>query len=389
MKTLARIAVAFGLTASATLFGCKDAAEQRPTVSKPSHVRPIHEAADPDVDVARPAPLPDAAPVRPHALPPMGYTPQPQRSELYIRSLARPTLQQAAPHFFQARGPPTPQVTSASDGKPILLYRALNEAHQRKFGKPFVVGRQEIGDCTSWGWSHAVDIVLAIDYLEGRSGDFQIVATEPMYGLGRVEGAGLTYNRSGDGSYGAAMAAGVTKFGVLFRLDYTGGASSECDLRVYSGARARNWGAFGCGGRADGGRLDFIARQHPIRQVALVTTEAETIAALSNGYPIPVCSGQGFTEWTDVNGIARPSGSWPHCMCAIGVRFDIPAVLILNSWGPDWLDQSRGIYPSDQPRGAFWCPMATWLRMIAGRDSYAVSSLIGFPRQELLIVKGL
>jgi len=350
--------------------------------------------------VAPPTPAPSVSPVVPVDPPepavdqqrgaqyPTGYVPNPEESRRYLQSLPNPELRDAAPHFFQARGPPA-AFRRAATKEPILLYRALDYAHKAKFGRPFLVGKQLIGDCTSWGYGHGVDILAAIDFVQGRSGDFDLAATEAIYGLGRVEGAGVTYRRGGDGSYGSAMVKGLTRYGALWKRDYSSLGLPSYDLRTYSGPRARDWGAYGCGGRDDRGRLDAEAKRHGIKQVALVATWDETVAALSNGYPIPVCSGQGFTYSTDEHGFARASGSWSHCMCAIGVRFDIEGVLILNSWGPDWINQSRGRHPADQPRGSFWCSRKTWERMIAGRDSYAISNLVGFPRQELLLVKGL
>lgn len=316
----------------------------------------------------------------------MGYQPQPQQSERFLRSLPQPTLRQANPQLFRPRGPP-PANEYAAD-QPVLLYRALNAAHLRKFGEPWKAHRQEIGDCVSHGWALACEIALALDYVQGTGGDFEIVATEPLYGLSRVEGRNLSYNRSGDGSYGAAAAAGVTKFGLPFRLDYRSVASSESDLRIYSGSRARNWGAWGCGGKDDRGRLDTIAKLHAVRQVALVETWEETKAAIVNGYAIAVCSGQGFAYATDADGFARASGSWPHCMCAVGIRFDREGVLIANSWG-DFIDQTRGKFPTDMPKGCFWCDRRTWEGMIRGRDTYAVSTVVGFPPRKLSLVEGL
>lgn len=380
------------LVALAALLGCQQAAppaaqpRPRSTTQRTEQIRAerhpeLQRAEVADDQVAKN--LREGKPPYAHL---MGYTPQPAQSERFIRSMPRPTLKEAAPDFFQARGPPPARY--AAD-EPILLYRALNVAHQRKFGSNWSPIRQEIGDCVSHGWSLACTTRLAIDYVLGESGDFQVVFSEAVYGLSRVEGRGVKYNGGGDGSYGSAAAAGVTKFGVPFRLDYTNVASSECDGRTYSGSRARNWGAYGCGGRSDEGRLDAIAKLHPVGQVALITTWEETVAAIRNGYAIAVCSGQGFAYATDRDGFARPQGSWAHCMCAFGVRFDREGVLIANSWGSNWIDQSGGKYPSDMPPGCFWCDRRVWERMIAGRDTYAVATVKGFQRTRLRLVEGL
>jgi hypothetical protein len=439
MKTPVRVATAFGLLAAAMLLGCRDAAEQHNAVRskpRPTQVEPMRPLAPADVDVARPAPQPEFAPVQPPAQRLMGYTPRPRESEAFYRSLPQPFLQQAAPHLFRARGPPTALKQTATDSKPVLLYRALLTAYRQKYGKEFVVGAQAIGDCTSWGWAHGINVSLAIDYLSGASGDFAMVATEATYGLGRVEGAGLTYNRSGDGSYGAAMAKGATRFGVLFRKDYSSLGRPEYDLRVYSGAKARDWGANGCGGRYDQGRLDAEAKKHRLGQVAIVDSFAALKAALKNGYTVAVCSGQGFNSTRDAEGFLQPWGSWPHCMCFDGYRDDHrPGAHCMNSWGPGWvggpkwptvvvqfnratggiffpraggdgaqldplfpvvpnyelqlITGPKGDVASDMPDGSFWVDAAVVDRMLRGRDSYAISNLVGFPRRELHLIKGL
>lgn len=373
--------------------GC---AERQPAKIK---VIPLPESqatatASPQADAA--AEITNQAP----GLPPMGYIPptDEQRNE-FLRTLEKPTFEQAAPHFFAARGPPTASLVSAADKKPVLLYLPLYEAYQKKFGKPWVVGAQGIGDCVSWGWAHGITILLAVDYVNGTSGDFDIVATESNYGLMRVEAVGKSRGGYSDGCYGAA-AAKAAKWGVVFRRDYRSLSNAECDLLKYSASRAKQWGNFGCGGSADNGRLDTEAKKHAVKQVALVTTFEEAAAAIENGYPIPVCSGQGFSSVRDKDGFCAARGSWSHCMCFIGVRYDRPGLLCLNSWGPNWVSGPKwpngdGYVPGDprgppaaMPDGSFWVDAKVAERMLSGRDSYAVSNLVGFPARKLKHAEG-
>jgi hypothetical protein len=164
----------------------------------------------------------------------------------------------------------------------------------------------------------------------------------------------------------------------LFRQPYP---DLGFDLTTYSSARAKDWGNFGCGGAKDAGKADAVAKQHPIKRVALVRNFQEAAAAIAAGYPVPVCSGQGFSSKRDSEGFARASGSWSHCMCFIGVRHDRPGLLCLNSWGPDWISGPK--WPSDQPDGSFWVAKDTAERMLAGQDSFAVSAYEGFPWRDL------
>ncbi|GAA4442886.1 hypothetical protein [Bremerella cremea] len=296
-----------------------------------------------------------------------GYDPHPEEQREFLRSLPKPTIREAGPGLFQAIGDP----------QEVLLYRALYKAYEKKYGNAWVVGRQGIGDCVSFGWAHGADIHLAIMYLRGDSADFKLVATESIYGGSRVEARGVRTGGWSDGSYGAAAAKWVREWGLVFRDEYDG-----VDLTTYSSRRAKDWGYYGNGGQGDHGKLDNEAKKHPVRDVALVTNFDEAAAAIASGYPVPVCSGQGFTSRRDADGFARAAGSWPHCMCFIGVRHgDRPGLLCLNSWGPSWIDGPK--YPDDMPDGSFWVDRNTVNRMLAGRDSYCVSGYGGFPFQEI------
>lgn len=316
-----------------------------------------------------------------------GYEPDAERTQEFLQAMpgGKATLREQAPELF------------VGDNKEsVVLYPALYIAYEQRYpGSKWVVGKQGIGDCVSWGWAHGADIHLAVLKRLGLVSEWKPAATEAIYGGSRVEARGRTSGGWSDGSYGAAAAKWVRDWGVVFREDYSDRAGSGANCTTYDAAKAKQWGNYGAGGRDDNGRLDRIAKEHPIKTVALVTTWDETVAAIENGYPIPVCSGQGFSSTRDKDGFCRASGSWAHCMVALGVRHDREGVLILNSWGPNWVNgpkwptgegyspgHPRGPPPA-MPDGSFWCERRTWERMIAGRDSFAVSGFEGFPKRRL------
>jgi hypothetical protein len=358
-----------------TLAGCRGPANVPAT---PPHSAAAVAAADSPAVAALPAvPSASAAPVEKAAGGKLkngqwhfGYTPNREATQRFLRSLEKPTLAEAGPELL----------TKASDDQPVLLYRALVAAYADHYGgKQWVVGKQGIGDCVSWGWHHGADVTLAVDWKLGRTSEWRESASEAIYGGARVEGAGVSRGGYMDGSYGGAAAKWVKDTGgILFRQPY---ADLGFDLTEYSAARAKDWGNYGCGGSRDSGRADSEAKKHPIRTVALVRNFAEAAAAIQAGYPVPVCSGQGFSSRRDEQGFARASGSWSHCMCFIGVRFDRKGLLCLNSWGPSWIDGPK--WPSDQPDGSFWVDERTAARMLAGEDSFAVSGYEGFPYRDL------
>lgn len=301
-----------------------------------------------------------------------GYTPDPQATRDFLGTLKRPFLSQAGPELLKR----------ATEDKPVLLYRALYEAYAAHHGgAEWRVGAQGIGDCVSWGWAHGADVHLAVRWKLGESSEWRPAATEAIYGGSRVEArCGDDSSCQGgyrDGSYGGAAAKWTKQWGIVFRQPYDG---FEFDLTQYDRSRAKDWGNFGCGGRGDKGRFDAVAKEHAL-DVALVQSFEEAAAAIAAGYPVPVCSGRGFSSRRDAQGFCRPSGSWSHCMCFIGVRFDRPGLLCLNSWGPDWVDGPK--WPEDQPDGSFWVDADVATGMLRGGDSFAVSGYHGFPWRDL------
>lgn len=292
-----------------------------------------------------------------------GYVPDRNASAKLFASLDKPYLFDAAPQLV------------TGDRDEVLLYRSYYKAYEAHYGKPWDVGTQGIGDCVSWGWAHAGSIHTAVLWENGEIVDWQEVATEPIYGGSRVEAHGGRFGGWGDGSNGASAALWLRDYGLLFRQPY-----ATADLSVYSAKRAKEWGAYGCGGQNDNGVLDGEAKRFPVKHIAMVRTFEEAAAAIANGYPVAVCSGQGFYEQRDKDGFARPSGSWSHCMCFIGVRYDREGLLCLNSWGPRWISGPK--WPDDQPNGSFWVDARTATAMLRGGDSFAFAGAEGFKRRD-------
>jgi hypothetical protein len=309
---------------------------------------------------------------------PTGWTPDPEGVERFLQELPQPLFRQAGAETIRE-----------AKGHDTFLYRAAYKAHQALYGRPWIVERQGIGDCVSWGWAHGVWVAQCIDWETGRLPmPPPFPSTEAIYGGSRVEARGRSGDGSSpvggysDGSYGAAAARWVRDWGVVYR-EPVGGH----DLRAYSADRAKSWGAYGNGGKGDGGKLDTIAKKHPATHVAMVKTFAEAAAAIEAGFPIPVCSMVGFESTRDQHAYARASGQWAHCMCFVAVRYakngsPSDALLCLNSWGPRWISGPK--WPDDMPEGSFWVTRSTVDRMLGSQpDSYAVGSVSGFGWRDL------
>lgn len=254
-------------------------------------------------------------------------------------------------------------------GKTVLLFDALT-----KLCGMFPVHNQTIGDCVSHGWGISVDVIAAIDVIQGRSEWRGGSSTEAIYALSRVEVGGGRLG-GGDGSIGSWAAEAVQKYGTLRRAKYP-----SVDLTTYSGQRAKSWGMPRAGLPDE---LEPIAREQTVQAASLVTSYEQARDAIANGYPVAVCSNQGFTESRDPEGFARASGSWAHCMAFLAVDDSPkrPGLLCQNSWGPDWIS---GPTRHNQPPGSFWVDAATANRMLSrDPDSFAVSGFVGFPVQAL------
>ena len=256
-----------------------------------------------------------------------GWRPDPAGVREFLAELPEPTFARAGA-----------ETVAKAQGKDTFLYRAAFKAHLALYGRPWVVERQGIGDCVSWGWAHGIYVAQCVDWETGRlASPPPFPSTEAIYGGSRVEARGRSGDGAApvggwsDGSYGAAAARWVRDWGVVYREPIGGH-----DLRTYSADRAKQWGAYGCGGRGDGGKLDGAAKRHPATHVAMVTTWAEAAAAIEAGFPVPVASMQGFANTRNAHGYAAPAGQWAHEMCFVAVRYKrngspSDALLCLNS----------------------------------------------------------
>lgn len=225
-----------------------------------------------------------------------------------------------------------------------------------------------IGSCVAHGTNRAVAYTLLSEIAAGSPERYEPLAEEVTYGGSRVE-IGKKRIR-GDGSVGAWAAEFVKQYGLVPRRIY-----GKYDLTTYSEATCRK---FGNEGVPDD--LEVIARQFPVKTITCVKTWEDAKKALAQGYGISICSNQGFSKVRDANGVAKPLGNWAHCMCLAGYtvldngeeygRID-------NSWGENFCTGPTG-WGFPGPEG-FWATSTVIHRMLSSGDSWAFSSVEGFP----------
>ena len=264
---------------------------------------------------------------------------------------------------------------SHTNQEPVLLTDAL-----LKLNPSWRRGAQKIGDCVAWGWALCLDLAVAVDIWVDKEpwqwrGHF---ATENLYGGSRVEARGKRVGGWSDGSYGGATAKWITKWGCLRRHNYSiATGNKEHDLTTYSGDKAKQWGYYGNGGRYDKGELDKVSKDFPVKEAVLVTNFDDAANCILNGWPIAVCSGQGFTKTRDAQGFCSPRGSWSHCMAFTGVRFDRPGLLCTNSWGYSNKGPHGVETHPEVMKASFWVDAKVVDKMLRGQDSYAVTGVKG------------
>ena len=287
----------------------------------------------------------------------MGYVPNRNGTDAFLSTLAFPTLATAGPGLV------------LDERRDVFLGTYLMSV-----APGWKRGAQQIGSCVGWGWALSVDVLAACDIAcrhesESYGGD---TIQASVYGFARVEVRGQR-NLGGDGSYGGAAAKAVTKYGTLqFGQDYGGKTFTQP-----TGEQEKSWGRDGVPDE-----LEPFAAQHKVASVTLVRSFEEAAVAIQNGYPVAVCSNQGFSM-TLRNGYLTPAGSWSHCMMFCGVRWNpTPALWCENSWGNCYTGTPDTTLPEPWQKSGGWVPAPTCTSMLQGEDSFALAGFSGFaPRQ--------
>jgi hypothetical protein len=232
----------------------------------------------------------------------------------------------------------------------------------------------QVGCCVSFGTGTAVDYLQLCQMAEGAALEFKAACNEAIYGGSRKQIGGGRIR--GDGSVTAWAGDWVKRYGVVPREKI-----GQYDLTAYSEGRARSWGQSGC--PAD---LEPVARESPVKGIAFARTADEVAKAVRQRYTVAVGSQVGFGAvgpyHRDKDGFLKANGSWGHCQAILGVRDDSRrGFLIVNSWGPNWVDGPTGGY--DLPDGSYWVDWATVDRMAAEGDCVVFSDATGWPARKI------
>lgn len=267
----------------------------------------------------------------------------------------------------------TPAGRAVMGDDDVFMWRILRKVANR--GPPWYpnIDQGQVGSCVGAGNKHAADICLGVAIQNGGAFEWKPTSAEVIYAGSRVEVGGGRIR--GDGSVGAWAAKWLKNWGVVPMEPIDG-----IDLSNYSPARAREWGRTGVPAS-----VEALAKQFPVKGIALVTTGADVKRCVQQFYPIAVCSDQGFQMQRDASGTCRAMGTWFHCMCICGYRHhpqtNREQYFILNSWNDNAHGGPR--VPDDAPAAGFWADADVVEHMVAQGDSFAFSDIQGFPARKV------
>lgn len=261
----------------------------------------------------------------------------------------------------------TPAGMAALGEDDVFLWRAVRKAAGRDGPWYPNVNQQSVGCCVGTGWKHSADVCQATAIAAGKSFEWKPVSAEAIYAGSRVDVGGGRI--SGDGSVGAWAKEYVSdRAGIAAMQKY-----ASADLTTFSPTRARDWGR-----RGVPPDVAAAAKDHPIKGCAVVKSWPDAKRAVQQGYPVAVCSSQGFAMERDHTGRARAEGTWMHCLSLIAVRgAPNEGGFLLNSWGDS--AHTGPVWPSDAPVAGFWADAGVVDRMLRQGDSFALADVAGFP----------
>jgi hypothetical protein len=253
-----------------------------------------------------------------------GYVPNPAATEQFVRTLRYPSISNNLPHLLETN--------AERDAVGLLDIWLADPVWKRE--------AQGIGDCVAWAGTGGGNTIYAGNVRRGEARFDAWFSEEGLYGL-RVETDPRTFANYEDGWYGSGVVKAMLEYGLIPKKDWrekTG--NPEHDLRKYNAKRAKEWGRWGAGGRADKGKLDAIAKKQPIKEASLLTKLDSAEAVLDHQGVIVICSDVGFEDRQgrcvrDSEGVVRPGGKWPHSMFeALKIwRRNRRLWLVTNSWG--------------------------------------------------------
>ena len=207
---------------------------------------------------------------------------------------------------------------------------------------------QEIGDCVSFGCTHAGNYTAAyeIGFL-GQEENWRCWYPPFIYGVSRVApDLGNGELGRGDGSMGSWGAGALSKYGVLF--------ADDPGVPAYSGSVAKDWGYKGPPKehyeQAHDNLVEGISPVSGVDNIrtALVNYKTCTFAFMWDLADRPKKVSKGGKDFGVLTKASRLGG---HQVCLLAWDDDLPGALVQNSWPHSMYE---GFQFNDEPAGSAW-----------------------------------
>ena len=251
---------------------------------------------------------------------------------------------------------------------------------------------QAVGDCVSHGCKNACLTSFGCELAEGKPDEVTgkvegkpdipqagiadgVLSTEAIYWWRYPQMRGM------DGWVCSSAAKEVTtNAGLWLRKPYP---DFGFDLTKYSASNIRKFY-----GRRPPDNVRDYGRQYLIRTATNVKGREQVRDLLAAGYGVFFCSGLGWSNTRNEDGVSYTRGSWQHSQAWIGYddrpetirKYREPLVCVLNSWGR-WNRGPRKVMGTNLeiPEGAYWTPASTIDRC----SGISLSSVAGWPPRKL------
>lgn len=186
--------------------------------------------------------------------------------------------------------------------------RFIHQIVRKVLGTDLVNYAQRAGSCVSEGARSSCNYLSCTNIaVLNKSEKFRPSYAPYHYGTSRVFiGAkhGTDFGYNDDGSIGSYMAEAVQEYGNLF-ADVPGVEEYNGEAEI-----ARRWGY------RPGPKKEFVeqAKKHLVKSAARITSWDQLVEAITNGYPIHICSMLSFQMGPNSKGFHEQTNEgWAHC----------------------------------------------------------------------------
>jgi len=270
------------------------------------------------------------------------------------------TFSQACPHLRDLH--------KQADRQLAPLFLAREQLDPGAFGDE----AQTTGDCVSHGDRNARDVSRSVEIVSKGEPEIYFArgATEPTYGYRGHGGQGMNPARATEF---------VTRYGMMFRVDYPG----LVDLSRYDSSIGARWGRGGVPSA-----IREKCAEHPVGRYIVPESLEEACDLLAAGYACHSGQNVGFRSTPNSQGYHPIAGRWNHDMATLGMDltkdvWPVPVVFVQNSWG-DFNTQPTDRYQArNWPRipGAIVARADDWWELFGTMYFYA--DVAGVPAKKL------